>query len=122
MSTPSTKSQFLFVFRNPQDQAEPSPDEMQKIFGAWMAWIKSMKDQGIYVGGQPLEEGGKLLRGPGGKTLTDGPFVESKEIVAGYVIVEADSIEAASAVAKGCPGLNYAGTVEVRPIRQVPGM
>jgi hypothetical protein len=121
MST-SAKKQFLFVFRNPQDQPDPSPEEMQKIFGAWMAWVKGMKDSGIYVTGQPLEEGGKLLRGPHGKSLTDGPFVESKEIVGGYVIVEADSLEAAAAVAKGCPGLNTGGTVEVRPIRETHGM
>jgi hypothetical protein len=122
MSTPSTKSQFLFVFRNPQDQAEPTPDEMQKIFGAWMAWIKGMKDKGIYVGGQPLEEGGTLLRGPNGKSLTDGPFVEAKEIVGGYVIIQADSLDAAATLAKGCPGLGMGGTVEVRPIREAHGM
>ena len=122
MTTPTKKSQFLFVFRNPQEQPEPTPEEMQKIFGSWMAWIKSMKDSGVYVGGQPLEEGGKLLRGPNGKSLTDGPFVESKEIVGGYVIVLADSLEVAATLAKGCPGLSLGGTVEVRPIRVVPGM
>jgi hypothetical protein len=122
MTTSAQKSQFLFVFRNPQDQPEPSPEEMQKIFGAWMGWIKGMKDGGFYVGGQPLEEGGKLLRGPRGKSLTDGPFVEAKEIVGGYVIIHADSLDAAAAIAKGCPGLDSGGTVEVRPIRVYPGM
>lgn len=115
MTTPA-KKQFLFVFRAPQDQPDPAPEEMQKIFGSWMAWIQALKAKGVYVAGQPLEEAGKVLRGPRGKSLTDGPFVESKEIVGGYLIVTADSLDAATTLAKDCPGLSYGGTTEVRPI------
>ena len=122
MTTSSTKSQFLFVFRSPQDQPDPTPEEMQKIFGSWMAWVKNLKDKGVYVAGQPLEEAGKVLRGPRGKSLTDGPFVESKEIVGGYLIVLADSLEAATTIARDCPGLAFGGTVEVRPIDTSHGM
>jgi hypothetical protein len=50
------------------------------------------------------------------KVVTDGPFVESKEIVGGYSIVEADSIDAAAQLAKGCPALSFGGNVEVRPL------
>lgn len=121
MST-SSKSQFLFVFRSPQDQPDPSPEEMQKIFGSWMAWIKSLKEKGVHVAGQPLEEGGKVLRGPRGKTLTDGPFAESKEIVGGYLIVLAASLDEATTIARDCPGLAHGGVVEVRPIDTSHGM
>ena len=48
------------------------------------------------------------------KVVTDGPFVESKEIVGGYSIVQADTIDAAAEIAKGCPGLLGGGKVEVR--------
>jgi hypothetical protein len=114
--TTSAKKQFLFVFRSPQDQPDPAPEEMQKIFASWMAWIQGLKDQGIHVAGKPLEEGGKVLRGPRGKSLTDGPFVESKEVVGGFLIVLADSLDAATTIARDCPGLARGGVVEVRPI------
>jgi len=48
--------------------------------------------------------------------VTDGPFVESKDIVGGYSIVQAASIEGASEFAKGCPVLLNGGTVEIRPL------
>ena len=50
------------------------------------------------------------------KVVTDGPFVESKEIVGGYSIVQADTLAAAAELAKGCPGLLVGGKVEVRPL------
>jgi hypothetical protein len=46
--------------------------------------------------------------------VTDGPFVESKEIVGGFSIVQAETIEAAAELAKGCPALLVGGSVEVR--------
>ncbi|MDB6093583.1 MAG: YCII-related domain protein [Verrucomicrobia bacterium] len=122
MPNESKKPLFLFVFRAPQNQPDPTPDEMQKIFGRWMDWVKNLKDQGRYLGGDPLEETGKVLRGPRGKSVTDGPFVESKEIVGGYMVVSADSIEQATTIAKDCPGLDLGGIVEVRPIDSIPGM
>ncbi len=103
MTTSAKKSQFLFVFRAPQDQPDPAPEEMQKIFASWMAWIQGLKDQGIHVAGKPLEDDGKVLRGPHGKSITDGPFVESKEIVGGFLIVLADNLDAATTIAKGLP-------------------
>jgi hypothetical protein len=48
------------------------------------------------------------------KVVTDGPFLESKEVVGGFTIVQADTIDAAAKLAKGCPALLIGGTVEVR--------
>jgi hypothetical protein len=50
------------------------------------------------------------------KVVTDGPFVESKEIVGGYSIVQADTLDAAADLAKSCPALLTGGKVEVRPL------
>jgi len=114
------KSQFLLLFRSPSDQPEPTPEEMQQVFGKWMAWMKGMKAQGQYVGGDRLEDGGKVLRGPRGGSVTDGPFAEAKESVGGYIIVAADSLTQAAEIAKGCPGFEYGTFVEVRPIEKLP--
>jgi len=46
--------------------------------------------------------------------VTDGPFAESKEAIAGFFLIRADSLEEAVEIAGGCPGLEYGQTVEVR--------
>jgi len=121
MSTPE-KPQFLLLFRNRDDSPDPTPDEMQKIFGQWMEWMKGMKSKGQFVGADRLQDGGKVLRGTGGATVTDGPFAETKEIVGGYVIISADNLAKAAEIAKGCPGFAFGTIVEVRPIEQLPAI
>jgi hypothetical protein len=70
-------------------------------------------------GESPLEHKGKIVAGK--NAVTDGPFAESKEAIAGFFIIEAESFEEAVEAAKGCPGLDYGQTVEVRPIGLEPG-
>ena len=68
-----------------------------------------------------MEHDGKIVARR--NVVTDGPFAESKEAIAGFFIIRADSLEEAVEVAKGCPGLEYGQTVEVRPIvldEQIP--
>ena len=117
----STATHYLLLFRHPQDGPEPTPAEMEKIFGQWMAWMKGMKAKGQFVGANRLEEGGKVIR-PGGGAITDGPFAEAKEIVGGYVLITAPSLAAALELAKGCPGLAGGTIVEVRPVEQLPAI
>ena len=114
------KTQFLLLFRHPQAAPDPTPEEMQQIFGKWMAWMKAMKAKGQYVGGDRLDDAGKVVRSVRGASVTDGPYAEAKEILGGYIIVEADSLAQATEIAKGCPGLETETTVEVRPIEKLP--
>jgi hypothetical protein len=109
----------MFVFRYPENEPDLSPEEMQKIFEKWRTWIDGMKARGRYVAGDPLEdEPGIVLRGLNGARMTDGPFAEAKEVVAGYVMIKADNFAAATEFAKGCPALDLPGrSVEVRQIR-----
>lgn len=93
---------------------------MQQIFGKWMAWMKGMKAKGLYVGGDRLEDGGKVVRSSKGASVTDGPYAEAKEMVGGYIIVMAESLAEAAEIAKGCPGLDYETVVEVRLIENLP--
>ena len=116
----SEKPQFLLLFRHPSDGPDPTPDEMQQIMGRWMEWMKGMKARGEFVGANRLDDGGKVLRGATGSTVTDGPFAETKEVVGGYVIVAADNLARAAEIARGCPGLANGAIVEVRPIEQLP--
>ena len=52
--------------------------------------------------------------------VTDGPFAESKEAIAGFFLIQAEALEQAVEIAKGCPGLEFGQTVEVRAIAAEP--
>jgi hypothetical protein len=74
--------------------------------------------EGVLKGGAPLhpvEEAKKVRTREGRQRVLDGPFAESKEVIAGYFIIEAPHLEAAVAVAARCPNAEF-GSVEVREI------
>ena len=108
-------SQYLFLYRG--GERPSSPDEAQKIMGKWSAWLKELSTRGIVKDpGQPLERAGKLVKG---KTVTDGPFAEAKDVVGGYTLVEARDLDHAVEISFGCPIHTRGGTVEVRPVMRV---
>jgi hypothetical protein len=87
----------------------------------WMAYTQELHDAGAYVSGEALQgnETATLLRVRDGETtLTDGPFAEAKEYLAGFYVVEAADLDAALAWAAKVPNARY-GTVEVRPVLDV---
>ncbi len=108
-------SDYLFLFRGgePSDN-DLSPEEMQHHMQKWFTWIATLRDKGIYKGGEPLEKGGNTVEPD--RTITDGPFTESKELIGGFVMIEADSFDEASELAKDCPALELGGKVEVRRV------
>jgi hypothetical protein len=113
-------AKFMFVYRGKPDAfAAMSPQEMQKHMDQWAAWIgQAMKEGWMLDPGDALNPEGKVVTA---KVVTDGPFVESKDVVGGFSIVQADSMEAAAKLAKGCPGLFGGGSVEVRQLAGYTG-
>ncbi len=107
---------FLFVYRGgDEDFAKMTPDEIQSIMKKWTDWIGEGFAKGWMVdAGDALTPEGKVVHA--NKVVTDGPFVESKEIVGGFSIVKRGSIAAAAELAKGCPQLITGGKVEVRTL------
>jgi hypothetical protein len=107
---------FLFVYRNGTDaHGKMTPEQMQQHMQKWHDWINEGFRLGWMVNaGDGLKKEGRVVNGK--KVVTDGPFVESKEIVGGFSIVRADSLDAAAELAKGCPVLLTGGRVEVRPM------
>jgi len=105
---------FLFVYRGGSDD-QMTPEEMQQIMEKWTTWIGEAMAKGwMKNAGDALTEEGRVVDAR--KVVTDGPFVESKEIIGGYSIVKADTLDAAAELAKGCPALLTGGKVEVRPL------
>ena len=80
-----------------------------------------MAQEGKLVRGEPLQWEGKVWSGAD-KVLTDGPYAEGKEIVGGYLLVKENDLDAATAMAEGCPIFESDGTVEVREIAPLPDM
>jgi hypothetical protein len=113
-------SEFLYLYRiDPEVQREAmgTPERAQQSMQAWMAWMRDLEAKGHMKNpGQPLEPGGKVVRGKQ-KAVTDGPYVETKDLVAGFTLIEARDAAEAAELAKGCPILEGGGAVEVRPVR-----
>src|SRR5438477_7126242 len=108
------KRNYLCIQRSqPGKGAKPSPAQMQEMYAKFNAWKEKFKDRIVDMGGQ-LKAGGKIVTSEG---ATDGPFVEAKEVVGGFMIVSAQSMEEATQVVRECPGVVMPGSsVEVREI------
>lgn len=107
---------MLILFEHDSAYDDFSPEEMQQEIQVHMKWIEELGDH--YLGGEPLEKGAKTIHGKE-KLLTDGPYIESKELVSGYYLLQAASLGEAAEIAKGCPVLRLGGTVEVREIMEM---
>lgn len=109
------KSSFLLLLRQPAG-GQPEPAKLQEIMKQFGAWMETIKAKHEVLGTNGLAPtAGKVVRGPN-LTETDGPYVESKEVIGGYVLITASSLEEATAAARACPGLAYGMAVEVRPV------
>jgi hypothetical protein len=110
---------YLYIFRGGDDVREQqSLEAWQTHMQKWGAWMKGLAEKGILVGGEPLELEGKQVNGKN-KVVTDGPFIEAKETVGGYLIVNANSLEEATEISKGCPIFEHDGKLEVRQIKKI---
>jgi hypothetical protein len=118
MSTPTPKSDYLMLFRGTEWYQGLSPEEIQRIVGQVLGWLDGLTKAGVVKAARPLGEQGRTLSGPRGRTVADGPFAESKEAIAGYVLFQAASLEDAVAIAQDHPGLTHGFAVEIRPVLQ----
>jgi hypothetical protein len=107
---------FLFLYRPNRDAyATMAPEEMQQHMQKWQTWIAEGLQKGWMLdAGDGLKKEGRVVNAK--KVVTDGPFVEAKDIVGGFSIIQADALDAAAELAKGSPCLLHGGTVEVRPL------
>ena len=114
MTTPTTTPEYMLLFRGMDWDRGLSPEEIQNVMSRWIAWFDRLTEQGKARAGQPLTDKGKVISGKKGQTVLDGPFAESKETVAGYILLQVDNLDEAVEIAKECPGLDYGISVEVR--------
>lgn len=110
-------TKYLYLFRGgDKHMSEMSPEEQQKHMGEWTTWMQSLAEKGQLIDGLPLNGAGKQVS-KGGDVITDGPFAEGAEVVGGYLMVKAETLDEATEMSKGCPILQAEdGHIEVREI------
>ncbi len=118
MSTQNKPPEYMLLFRGNDWANDLSPELMQKVADEWMAWFERLITQGKAVAGNPLEREGRIISGRKGRVVADGPFVESKETIGGYFLLQVNTLDEAVAIAKECPGLPYGAQIEVRPVAE----
>ncbi len=108
------KKNYLCIQRSQTGQCEkPSPTQMEEMYAKFNAWREKFQENIVDMGGR-LAGGGKIVTSEG---ATDGPFVESKEVVGGFMIISAENLEKAMEVVQESPGVVMPGSsVEVREI------
>lgn len=109
---------YLLLFRNtgPENYQHLSADQRQQLMGKWNAWYEDLLARGKANEGQPLEMDTRVVSGPGGSRITDGPFPEAKEAIGGYVKISAADLDEATAIARKHPALEYGMAIEVRQL------
>lgn len=108
--------EFALLFRQPGfDYGSLSAEEMAALTKKWADWAAGIiRDGHLVNNGIRLDPSGKVLKAGG--LVTEGPFVEIREILGSFVIIAAPSMEDAITLAHGCPVLERGGSVEIRPV------
>lgn len=111
------KEFMILAFPNGDHLASLSVDEKKQHLDKVMAYLENLRKKGKLISAQPLAGNGKVVSGQNG-LVTDGPYIETKESVAGYFHIIADSLEEATQIAFENPlfDLKSGGKLEVRPI------
>ncbi|HEY4369436.1 MAG TPA: YciI family protein [Steroidobacteraceae bacterium] len=112
-------SEFVVLLHeDPGVFARLSPAEMQQVLQKYRAWFEKLGATGkMQVSKKLTDEGGRQLRGKRGSiVVSDGPFAEAKDVVAGLFIVQAASYDEARSLLNDCPHFDYDGWIELRQI------
>ena len=109
--------EFLLVFRRDSAGTEPppSPEQLQSMMKPWQDWIGSLAAQNKLVNsGNRLASDGRVVKP--NHVVTNGPYVETKEAIGGYILIRANDLDEAAELSKGCPIFKTGGNVEVRTV------
>lgn len=115
MNTPNNNG-YLLLSISDEWYNDLSLEELQKAVQQNKAWVERLVAQGKVKGGQALGRASATVSGHNKRTVSDGPFAESKEVIGGTLLLDVATMEEAIAIAKACPSLRYNTTIEVRPI------
>jgi len=101
-----------------------TPEQAEAEGPQWFAYTQELIDAGVMRAGDALEgtDTATTVRVRDGETvISDGPFAETKEALAGYYLIEVDDLDGALGWAAKIPNVGY-GSIEVRPVMLIPSM
>ena len=114
---------MLVLFSDPKQFMAMTPAEMEKAAGAYMAYTQALQNEKVLVDSRRLRPAGDATTvkvDQGKSKVVNGPFVETKEELAGYYLIDVPDLDAALKWAARCPSAHH-GSVEVRPIWPMQG-
>jgi hypothetical protein len=109
------KQFLLLLHEDMQQMSALSPKEMEELANAHMQWANQLAEAGHLIAGDGLKETSVYITGKE-SVVKDGPYLETKEIIGGYYLLQADDLQEVIGLAKQCPTHQYGGTTEIRPI------
>lgn len=111
------KKYLLLLHEDIDEMKNLSPKEMEELTNSHMAWAEKLGEQGYLLSGEGLEEKSVTISGKE-SIVKDGFFIESKEMIGGFYLLQAEDLETIVEIAKECPGHLYGGRTEIRPIME----
>jgi len=107
---------FMLIIREDLKLLEETGKEVrQQNIQEMIRWIEGLSQSGHYAHGEPLTGEGAFVSRD--NIVTDGPFIEAKESISGYIVVNAENLAQATSIAQTCPVVLWGtASVEVRPI------
>ena len=110
---------YLLLMYNPADQSYvPPPEVLQQERPKWQQFMQDLQETGAFVSNHGLQspDAATTVRVRDGQAqITDGPFAETKELLAGYFVIETADLDGALEWAQRVPSVGY-GAVEIRPV------
>ena len=103
--------EYLLVAKGSRQIWDAMDDhEWEPVMQGFQSWIKSMKEKGLWIRGDRLtEKKVGISKSKNGVSVTDGPYVETKEALTGFFLFRAGNMAEAIEFAKGCPSLLHDG-------------
>lgn len=110
--------EFMIINNSPEVEGPaPGTEEFGAVMGRWLAYNQMLIDNGHWISGAslaPSATASTVRKSNGTVSITDGPFIETKEQVGGYYLISADTMEQALELAAAMPVDD--GACEVRPV------
>jgi len=109
---------LLLLHENPGQYAAMTPAEMGEVIERYTAWSKRLAAAGRLAGGEKLKDaGGRRLQRSGAQVVAaDGPYIEAKDVIGGFFIIDAASMQEAESLIQDCPHLSGDNWIELREI------
>ena len=109
---------LLMLYANEAGWSNLTKEQQQQGVAAYVSYTEALKKAGVHVGSnrlQPISAATTVRVTDGKSQVLDGPYIDSKEQLGGYYLIDVPDLDSALSWAARCPGASH-GTVEVRPV------